>query len=308
MIISFIICTYNREKYIYDCLSRLAKNTDQEDWEIVLVNNNSTDSTAAECERFVSDFQPTNYSYYVETQQGLSFARNRGIQEARGDWFVFLDDDAMVGVDYVACLKKHLLQHPEVGAFGGAIEPFFEGKKPEWLNPWSMGFVSAIDLGEEVKLFPKNAYPIGANMGISRDVINQVGMFNTSLGRSGNNLLGGEEKDIFNRIRHANIQIFYFPGIRVQHCIPPRRTTKEFIVKLGDGVGRSEQVRTRAIGKGFYAKRLFAELVKWCGTIVLWCYYAIQGHHHKGDILVLFRYYVSKGLLTSLSTPAISAK
>ena len=295
--ISFIICTYNREKYIYECLSRLAKNTAKEGWEIVLVNNNSTDNTAAECERFVADYKPTNYRYFLETQQGLSFARNRGISEATGEWLVFLDDDAMVTPNYIANLQRHLLQYPEAGAFGGAIEPFFEGATPNWLNPWSMSFVSAIDLGTQVKPFPPKSYPIGANMGISRATVEKVGMFNTTLGRTGNNLMGGEEKDIFNRIRQAGIPILYFPDIKVQHCIPPKRTTKEFIAKLGEGVGLSEKLRTHSIGAFAYVKRLVMEAVKWCGTIVIWLYYAIQGHRSKGDILVIFRHNVTKGLL-----------
>lgn len=297
MIISFIICTYNREKYIYECLSRLAKNTEQEGWEIILVNNNSTDNTAAECARFEKDFPKVNYHYFVETQQGLSFARNRGIAEAKGEWLIFLDDDAMMETDYIANLKQHLEQHSDAGAFGGAIEPFFEGETPAWLNPWAMGFVSAIDLGNGVKLFPNKAYPIGANMGIRRSTIDAVGVFNTALGRSGNNLMGGEEKDIFNRVRQANIPIYYFPGIKVQHCIPPKRTTKEFISKLGLGVGCSEKLRTINISTFSYCKRLFLECVKWGGTIVIWCYYAIQGHCEKGNILVLFRSNITKGLL-----------
>ena len=297
MTISFIICTYNRDKYIYECLSRLAKNTEQDNWEIVLVNNNSTDNTVAECERFVRDYPKTNYRYFLETQQGLSFARNRGITEAKGEWFVYLDDDAMVEEDYIAHLQTRLIQHPDVGAFGGPIEPFFEGETPNWLNPWSMGFVSAIDLGTQVKLFPKKRYPIGANMGISRATIENVGVFNTALGRTGNNLLGGEEKDIFNRIRQAGIPILYFPDIKVQHCIPPRRITKEFVAKLGNGIGKSEKLRTQNIGTLAYMKRLFMEGVKWCGTLIIWLFYGIQGHHPKGDILVLFRYNVTKGLV-----------
>ena len=295
--ISFIICTYNREKYIYECLSRLAKNSEQTGWEIVLVNNNSTDKTAAECERFEKDYKPKNFRYFVETQQGLSFARNRGIAEAQGDWLVFLDDDAMVEPNYIANLRVHLSQHPETGAFGGAIGPFFEGETPNWLNPWAMGFVSAIDLGTQVKPFPKKSYPIGANMGISRATIEKVGIFNTALGRTGNNLMGGEEKDIFSRIRQAGIRILYFPDIKVKHCIPPKRTTKEFIAQLGSGVGLSEKMRTKQSGILSYSKRLFAELVKWGGTIVIWLYYVLQGKKAKGDILVLFRYNVTKGIL-----------
>ena len=203
----------------------------------------------------------------------------------------------MVEPDYIANLQKHLSTHPEAGAFGGAIEPFFEGDTPDWLNPWAMGFVSAIDLGYQVKPFPKKSYPIGANMGINRAAINEIGMFNTALGRTGNNLMGGEEKDIFNRIRQAGIPILYFPDIKIQHCIPPKRTTKEFIAKLGYGVGQSEKLRTQSLGAFAYIKRLAAECIKWCGTIAIWLYYTIQGHRTKGDILVLFRHQVTRGLL-----------
>ena len=296
MIISFIICTYNRDKYIYECFSRLASNTVKKGWEIVLVNNNSTDHTSAECARFANDFPNARYHYFVETQQGLSFARNRGIEEAKGDWFVFLDDDAMVAPDYITNLQKHLSAHPEAAAFGGQIEPFFEDGEPDWYSRWSMGFVSAIDRGSQTHVFPDNKFPIGANMGIQREIIDRVGVFNTELGRTGNNLLAGEEKDLFNRIRKAEGKVLYFPNIGVKHCIPGRRTTREFVERLANGVGVSERIRTKKMGSCAYAKRLFMEMIKWGGTIVLWCQYTIQGHRPKGDILVLFRYHVTKGL------------
>lgn len=297
--LSFIICTYNRDKYIYECLSRLAKNTIQTGWEIILVNNNSTDNTMTECERFATDYGWVDYHYYVEKQQGLSFARNRGIEEAHGDWLVFLDDDAMVEQDYIANLQRHLQEHPEIGAFGGQIVPFFEESEPDWYSKWSMGFVSAIDRGKQVHVFPNNQFPIGANMGIKKTVIEHVGYFNTELGRNGNNLLAGEEKDMFNRIRKEGYTIFYFPSIGVHHYIPSKRTTTEFVTRLAYGIGVSERLRTRQIGKASYLKRLFVELIKWAGTLVIWCTYTIQGYRSKGDILVIFRYHVTKGLLES---------
>ena len=230
-------------------------------------------------------------------QQGLSFARNRGIKEAKGEWLVFLDDDSMVESDYIANLQKYISLYPDAAAFGGPIAPLFEDGAPDWYSKWSMGFVSAIDRGNQVHAFPENKFPIGANMGIKRTIIKQVGEFNTELGRTGNNLLAGEEKDLFNRVRAAGYDILYFPNIGVKHCIPGRRTTREFVVRLAEGVGQSERLRTRKIGALAYCKRLFIECIKWAGTIVLWCLYTIQGHRPKGNILVLFRYYVSKGLL-----------
>ena len=295
--ISFIICTYNRDKYIYQCLSNLAKNNQTSyDWEIILVNNNSTDNTHSECERFYADYQLSNYHYFIEETPGLSHARNRGIKESEGEWLVILDDDSMVGNDYIDNLGKWLELYPDAGAFGGPITPFFEEKEPAWLSKWSMSFVSAIDLGTEVRIFEKNKYPIGANMGISRKAINKTGLFNPSLGRTKNLLLGGEEKDLFLRIHESGYPIYYFPDIKVNHCIPDSRLTREYIKKLGYGVGVSERLRTLDLGKIAYCKRIASELVKWCGTIVLLLKYVILLQPQKGTVLVRFRFNVTKGL------------
>lgn len=298
MLLSIIVCTYNREKYIYDCLQCLAKNTCQTDWEIVFVNNQSTDGTKSEYERFVSDYPKVNIRYFLETEQGLSFARNRGIKEAKGDWLVFLDDDAMVGEDYIVNLKEQLQTCPEASAFGGQIVPFFEDKEPEWLSKWSMGFVSAIDMGEKVKRFEEGKFPIGANMGISRKAIESVGNFNTQLGRTKQLLLGGEEKDLFLRMHAADLQIYYFPRIAVKHCIPAHRTTDSFIQKLGFGVGLSERLRTLSQSKVAYSKRLVIEAVKWMGTIVIGGYFCCCRQVPKARVLFVFRKEVTKGLFS----------
>ena len=95
--LSIIICTYNRDQFLYDALRHVAVNDyPTEEYEIVLVNNNSTDTTESECQRFAADFPQVQFRYFVETKQGLSHARNRGIDESRGDVLVFLDDDSFV--------------------------------------------------------------------------------------------------------------------------------------------------------------------------------------------------------------------
>jgi hypothetical protein len=124
-----------------------------------------------------------------------------------------------------------------------------------------------------------------------------VGGFNTQLGRSGKNTMAGEEKDFFNRIRERGGRILYLPDVRVQHCIPPSRTTLDFIARLGDGVGASERYRTKNIGQCAYFKRLAGEAVKWAATLLLWARYAIVGQRIKGSVLVKFRWHVTKKLI-----------
>ena len=95
--LSIIVCTYNRDKYLYGALKCIAENGfPTKDYEIVLVNNLSTDNTEAECLRFQSDYPEVDFRYFVETNQGLSFARNRGIKESQGETLLFLDDDSYI--------------------------------------------------------------------------------------------------------------------------------------------------------------------------------------------------------------------
>lgn len=299
--LSVIICTYNRDKYLSETLRRLANNRYNGEWELLLIDNNSTDSTSSICKDFATQYPAVPFSYLVETQQGLSYARNRGIKEAKGDWLVFLDDDAFVGENYLERLSQYIQQIPDMAAFGGRIYPLFEeGITPSWLSKWSASWLSAIDKGDKICLFNTD-YPIGANMGFSKTIADQCGPFNTSLGRSGKNLIGGEEKDYFNRIKALNATIYYLPDIAVEHCIPSSRTTDEYINRLGLGVGQSERQRTLAISKVEYSKRLFLEAIKWGGTLVLWVGYCLQGAPAKGNKLILFRRNVTKGLLYKVS-------
>lgn len=296
--LSLIVCTYNRDKYLYGALQCIAENGFSKDaYEIVLVNNMSTDNTEGECKRFEKDYPKVNFRYFVETNQGLSFARNRGIKESQGETLVFLDDDSYIQEGYLDRLQQQLVAHPEADAFGGKIDPVFEsGEAPKWLSKWNYSWVSAIDLGDKVCPFKGKAFPIGANMGIRWSMLSKVGLFNTQLGRSKKNLMGGEEKDLFERIRQQGGTIYYFPDVVVHHVIPPTRTTKEYIMRMGEGVGKSERIRTLNVSKWNYLKRLFSELVKWGGTLVLWLGFALKGQVEKGNILIAFRRKVTSGL------------
>lgn len=293
--ISIIICTYNRERFLPEALERVAANA-YPDYEIILVDNNSTDSTAAICNSFGKKHPEINFRYFMEEKQGLSHARNRGIAESRGEYLVFLDDDSMIGADYLHNLSRNLSRHNEPIAFGGKITPRFESTIPDWLCKWSLSWVSGLDMGDGEKEFAKG-YPIGANMGMSRKIIDDCGVFNVNLGRSGGNMMGGEEKDIFNRIKAKGYRIIYFPDISIEHVIPEHRTTREYVERLAHGIGMSERSRTLSLKKGAFFKRLFDEAIKWCGTIVLSAGYLLQNRPSCAKMLIVFRLGVTRGLL-----------
>ncbi len=294
--ISIVVCTYNRAKFLPFCLDSLAQqNCEIHDFELVFVDNNSTDETA----RIFHDFEVANPSlqlrYFLETQQGLSFARNRGIQESKGDVIAFLDDDAIADTEYVQNLKT-AFACSEFGAGGGRILPRWESRKPEWMGKFLMPLVSVIDLGNENIEFPVNKYPIGANMFFKRSVLEDCGDFNTELGRVGKNMMGGEEKDIFNRIRAKGVAVGYFSAIEVQHIIPNERTTEAFIRTQAKGIGQSEYTRTKTSWLA-YAKRLLVELFKWGATVFISLYYLAGFNLQKANMLVKFRWWVTTGLM-----------
>lgn len=295
--ISLIVCTYNRGAYIYRTLKCIALNDFPiNDYEVVLINNNCTDNTEEECKRFRADFPNVQYSYVVETKQGLSAARNRGIAEAKGDCLVFLDDDAFVQSDYLKYLQVNLSQYPEMMAFGGKIIPLYEsGKEPEWMSPRLMPIVSAIDKYQYTGLFRGNSYPIGANMGFRRACIEKVGLFNEKLGRSKKNLMGGEEKDYFERIKKLKMPVFYFPHVVVNHVIPQNRTMVEYVKRMAYGAGVSEKVRCNSVGQ--YLVSLLKEIFKWGGSFVLWLFYLLLLKPKKANMILRFRWNVTKGLL-----------
>lgn len=295
--ISIIVCTYNREQYLPKMLRSVAlQNCDLNDFELVLINNQSTDSTNLICEKFVAENPSLPIRYFIETKQGLSFARNRGLKEAKGNYFVFIDDDAFLCESYISELNSYLKNAPEELGFGGKILPFLECELPNWMSKYLESLMSVLDLGNETKPFKGTKYPVGANMGFSASVVNKIGVFNEELGRTGNSMLGGEEKDFFFRMKSAGIPIHYFPKMMVHHVIPAKRLTVEFINKLALGIGESERLRTKKNGLNSYLYRWFLELYKWGGTLALFFIYLFKGNLAKGIMLIKFRYWISKGL------------
>lgn len=294
-----IICTYNRARYVGKLLESIAANDlAKTEYELLLVDNNCTDNTREVCEAFAAAHPDVIFRYTTESEQGLSAAKNRGIKEAKGDIIVYIDDDALVDPWYLRTYAEWFATHPETMACGGPIEPLYETSEPDWMTPYTKALLTAwMNYGEKVREYPRGRYPGGGNAAYRKEVFEQVGGFNTALGRKGGNLMGSEEKDIFDKMHTLNMQILYLPEPVLHHCIPQAKLEKLYFDRLTLQMGISERQRTLAISKFKYIKRLFSEAVKWGGTIVLLCLYTISFHPVKGWKLVAFRKNVTKGLL-----------
>lgn len=302
--ITVIICTYNREKYIRPLLDSIVANTmAPSEYEIVLVDNNCTDQTRQVCEHFSASHPEITFRYVVEPEQGLSAARNKGIREAKGKYLVYIDDDALVDPHYLKDYVDYFEAHPEVMALGGPIEPLYETAEPAWMSPYTKALLTAwMNYGDHPREYPQGRYPGGGNSAYRKEVFDKVGFYNTDLGRKGGNLMGSEEKDIFDKMHSLGMKVMYIPEPVLHHCIPQAKLEEPYFNRLTCQMGISERRRTLAIGKGKYLKRLFFEAIKWGGTIALLCIYTLQLSPEKGTKLIRFRWNVTRGLLGLIAT------
>ncbi len=295
--ISVIVCTYNRERYIGKCLEHLHnQRADKKLYEVIIVDNNSTDQTAEICKAAVAKYPETTFNYFFEPNQGLSHSRNRGIRESKGTIIAFLDDDAFASPDYIFNLNQCFTSQSGVTAIGGKIIPVYETEKPSWMSKYLLPLVAAQDMGDRPKKFMGKKFPIGANVAFRKEAFEKYGLFNTDLGRQGTKLEGGEEKDMFDRLKKDNEVILYEPAVSVQHIIPPTRVELSYIRKMGIGVGTSE--RKRVIKTGEVLSKILEELYKVTGTAILSILLALQGRFSASVMLIRFRYWVIKGLIS----------
>lgn len=300
MLLSVIICTYNRDKYIYNVLKSIAEGTLSPDkYEILAIDNNSSDSTKSEILRFIEDFPAVETRYVFESEQGLSCARNRGIDESSGDVLVYVDDDAEVNENYLKSYYDFFCENPESMAAGGPIIPEYEGyEEPGWMTYHLKRLLTAyLYFGDVKKEFPGKNYPGGGNAAYRREIFEKVGKYNTSLGRTGSSLAGGEEKDLFRKMDSIGVKYYYLPDSILYHIIPERKMSDEYFDNLTSGIGRSERIRTKSISGAAYCKRLISELVKWCGTIVLSVWYFFKGKPGSSRKLLRFRRNVTRELI-----------
>ncbi len=298
--LSVVIATYNRSATLIATLEALlAQTLPAGMWEVVVVDNNSTDDTGEAAEGFAAAHPQFNIKVVTETAQGVSHARNRGIEESTGDYIVIIDDDEEAVPRFLEEYYHLFESVPEVMAAGGRIIPKYESEPPPWLSPRTeRPIAGTVDFGEKIKPIPQGKFFGGGNHGVRRVMFERYGMYNTELGRTGKDLLAGEEKELYARFRATGAPMYYLPEAIIYHNIEPERLTPEYFKRLCLRIGRSERVRTLGISRAAYAKRLLAGAVKWCGALVLALGYALKFQPEKGKYLLIMRAYITRGLLS----------
>ena len=290
--LSLVIATYNRAEQLMVTLGSVAmQNAEAESWECIVVDNNSSDNTRERVEAFKSEHNSLNIRYIFEQNQGLSYARNAGIVASRGDIVAFIDDDERIVADFVSAYIDLFDQHPDAMAAGGEIIAEYPTGRPRWMSRYTeRPIANPMSFGDRVKLFPSSRIPGGGNMAMRRRVFDSIGMFNTSLGRTGKRLLGGEESDLFERIVKHEYRVYYAPRAVMYHIIPKEKLSRDYFVRLATNTGISQ--RTRAELNHTMLKLYVAEVAKWVATLLL----CLIHRPAQSRYLILMRKHISKGI------------
>lgn len=297
--ISAIICTYNREKYIRQALESLKKqDIPHSNFEIVVVNNNSTDRSADIILEFIDENPGMMITFVNEENQGLSWARNRGIHESKSPLMTFLDDDAIATPDFLRKCMEKFEAHPELTAIGGKIIPEFVDGRPKWYTKYYWGVTGQFDPGDEQgRILYWGKFPCGSNMTFRREFFETYGIFNPNLGRKGAILLAGEEKELFSRVKDnaEKDKVMYYPDLVVYHCVDNSKLNPVYLKKFCYGFAKGEKLEIAPLPFFSKLKRYLEFTAKSGGTGILAVLYLLQGQPAKASMIVRFGWWIFYG-------------
>lgn len=236
--VSVIISTYNRCDMLPCALaSLLAQEYDSARYEIIVVDNNSSDRTREVMEGLIAQGHP-NLRYIFEGRQGLSYGWNTGIKHARSPIIALTDDDMTVARDYVATIKRAFDEHPEVDFIGGKVLPHWKREPPKWLTPKHWAPLALQDYGEESFYTDEARQLCLINKSFRRDVFERIGFFKPELGRIKDGLGSAEDHDLQLRVWQAGGKGMYVPGIFTFAEVQEERLSKKYHRHWHTGHGR----------------------------------------------------------------------
>lgn len=234
-LISIVVCTYNRANLLAGALQTLCKQTlAPSEYEIIVVDNNSSDDTRVKVEEFSQRYP--NLRYAFERQQGLSHARNSGWRKARGEYVAYTDDDCKLPQQWLTKAKA-IIEELSPAVFGGPYYAYYNSSKPQW---WKDSYRSSI-ITNTARELTQGEYLSGGNIFFRRELLESMGGFDSSLGMSGDTIAAGEETSLLNKILKTNQNhlIYYDPQLFVYHLVHAEKMKLKWLARNYFYRGRS---------------------------------------------------------------------
>jgi len=303
---SIVVCSYNRADSLRETLLALKAQDSPAScqWEVVVVDNNSTDHTRSVVEQAQQGWPGLRYEF--ESQQGLSHARNRGIACTKSDVILFTDDDVLPEPDWLRATLCGMDKHG-ADACGGYIAPIWESPPPAWLTERFYGFLAVrTEREDDYPILSASQTPFGANMAFRRTVFDRVGLFDTSRGRKGNVLASGEDGEMFERILDGGLKAVFLGQSRVHHKVESFRLTKRYFRRW-----RFQTSRNIAQSRGLAGKRrllniplfVFPQFLRALGRMLWGHLTQPRDEAFNREIIVCHFLGLMHGLFTSRRTP-----
>jgi glucosyl-dolichyl phosphate glucuronosyltransferase len=227
---SVVIATYNRAAYLEDTLRQLAAVDTARSWEVLVVDNNSSDDTPDVVRRLARDF-PVPIRHLHEPVYGKYGALNSGIKVSKGRIIAATDDDARVAPDWLDRAEAGLNAH-RCEFVGGPVRPLWEAKPPIWLDPDSAvvrKVIATCDYGTLPREYGVGiGWPLGVNVAYRREAFERVGLFDPSLGRTAGTLRSQSQREWHLRARAVGVRGFYVPDMLVEHRVVAERLHKQY--------------------------------------------------------------------------------
>ncbi len=230
-ILDIVICTYNREELLVECVAALIQQSIPcEEWGIIIVNN-----AASSLSQDTKDVLSRSKCLTVvnESKAGLSYARNVGIKTSHAEWLAFLDDDAKAPSGYIENILN-IIKEEKWDCFGGHIESWWRYGQPRWL---SNNFGSKPLLSEHKKEL-KEQHNWGSNIIIKKSALNDVGNFPTYIGMRGDKLGYAAENIVQDQLRQAGYLIGYDPNLSIDHVVMKPKLQLAWHLKSAYATGR----------------------------------------------------------------------
>lgn len=209
-------------------------------WEIIVIDNNSTDNTFSLIQNYQTSWNCHNQLRYVmEKEQGAAFARLRAVHEARGELIGFLDDDNLPAFDWITAAYAFSTSHPQAGAFGSQIHADYAIKPPDEFKRIE-SFLAIRERGSHAHLYqPENlSLPPSAGLVVRKKAwCTHVPNRPTLSGKISGSMIQGEDYEVLLYLHKAGWEIWYNPAMHIDHQIPHWRLEKDYLVALARGCG-----------------------------------------------------------------------
>ena len=236
-LITVSICTRNRANFLQRAVESVLPQMTNET-ELLIVDNASTDDTATVTAQLAA--ANSRLTVCCESEIGVSAARNTALKKARGQYVLFLDDDATAEPGWLAAYQRFLSAPPSdrIAVVGGAVFPEYEVPPPKWIDPQRK-----LDLCQSPKRFPYRASLAEGNSAYRRSVAMEVGMFDTRLGPKGEVRGYREGGDINLRLQDAGYEIWWLPDAAIRHVVHADRLKLRWVMYSAFKEGQSVAIQ-----------------------------------------------------------------